>query len=391
MVNLLRFHPYEQRLVSCSTESGTVTVHDTIVVDSRSSFHSGVAKPHRLTNCQIVNEQRDSLLMLGSSDGVVRLWRDYDSAAPTLTTAWRVVQKMRASQSGQGAGLVLSWHQLTGHLLASGDVPYIQVRGAGEDRRHTRGSRGRLGRGGGESGGARNTLVLPGARHVCVLDMSAVLYSFQPRPLFFLSFLSMVLGVGWPQRAPRPTDPNDDQQLYHVDGVRSVRRHCGACRRTVWGQRRPAHRNRGGFISNGALLSPSIALLLAPRRHLSVLFPPKSAGYGNGIVRLYDLRCSDDRAMTQHYDHHKSWVVNVSQIAAGLDGAARSRRAFACSCCLRPTFASRTCLSHALGAHAKGGAAADYQRLEARRPAVVGPALSGRADASGAGAQVARR
>ena len=131
MVNLLRFHPYEQRLVSCSTESGTVTVHDTIVVDSRSSFHSGVAKPHRLTNCQIVNEQRDSLLMLGSSDGVVRLWRDYDSAAPTLTTAWRVVQKMRASQSGQGAGLVLSWHQLTGHLLASGDVPYIQVRGAG--------------------------------------------------------------------------------------------------------------------------------------------------------------------------------------------------------------------------------------------------------------------
>jgi regulator-associated protein of mTOR len=126
-VNLLRFHPFEQRLVACSVESGRVTVHDTVIVGAHSSFHSGVGKSHRLTSCQIINEQRDSLLMLGSSDGVVRLWRDYDNPTPTLSTAWRVVQKMRASQSGQGAGLVLSWHQATGHLLASGDVPYIQV------------------------------------------------------------------------------------------------------------------------------------------------------------------------------------------------------------------------------------------------------------------------
>jgi hypothetical protein len=32
------------------------------------------------------------------------------------------------------------------------------------------------------------------------------------------------------------------------------------------------------------------------------------AGYGNGFVRLYDLRHNDDRAVVQQYQGHQSWV-----------------------------------------------------------------------------------
>lgn len=124
---LLRFHPYELRLYAGSSETGEIMVFDTATVGATSVFHSGMSKDARLTSMMVINEQRDSLLMLGSSDGMVRVWRDLDSPMPSLATAWRAIPKMRDSQEGQGSGLVLAWHQSRGQLLATGDVQQVHV------------------------------------------------------------------------------------------------------------------------------------------------------------------------------------------------------------------------------------------------------------------------
>lgn len=124
----MKFHPYEPRLYAASADSGMLMIFDTAAVGATSTFHSGVAKGHRLTSMQVVNEERDSLLMVGSSDGVVRLWRDLESPLPSPASSWRAVQKLRGSRDGQGAGLILAWHQARGQLLAGGDVPHINVR-----------------------------------------------------------------------------------------------------------------------------------------------------------------------------------------------------------------------------------------------------------------------
>lgn len=42
------------------------------------------------------------------------------------------------------------------------------------------------------------------------------------------------------------------------------------------------------------------------------------AGYGNGNVRLFDLRLPHDNCVVQQYKHHKSWVVNVHIQRGGL-------------------------------------------------------------------------
>ena len=76
---------------------------------------------------RLINEHDVSLLAVGTSDGVVRLWQDYAAPKPVLLTAWRAVSHMRKGNEGQGAGLIVAWEQRTGQLFASGDVPYIQV------------------------------------------------------------------------------------------------------------------------------------------------------------------------------------------------------------------------------------------------------------------------
>lgn len=110
-------------------------IFDTAAVGATSTFHSGTPKGSRITSCQIINDERDSLLMVGSSDGVVRLWKELDTPLPTMATAWRTVSKMKDAREGPGSGLILAWNQPRGQLVATGDVPHMHVwDGASESR-----------------------------------------------------------------------------------------------------------------------------------------------------------------------------------------------------------------------------------------------------------------
>lgn len=98
----------------------------------------------------IANEQNNPLLIVGSDDGAVRVWRGtFDDAdqvdahvdgsgrqqpprtqqrqwkQPELLTAWHALSGLEPGTPGPG--LVTNWRQSDGLLLASGDVGTIRI------------------------------------------------------------------------------------------------------------------------------------------------------------------------------------------------------------------------------------------------------------------------
>lgn len=89
----------------------------------------------------IANEENSPLLIIGSDDGAVRVWRGTfddqdrteDSAQnqlrqwkqPELLTAWHALSGLVPGDAGPG--LVTNWRQSDGVLLASGNVGIIRI------------------------------------------------------------------------------------------------------------------------------------------------------------------------------------------------------------------------------------------------------------------------
>ena len=70
--------------------------------------------------------------MAGSSDGVIRIYRHYDSdEGIELASAWRALTHM--VPSNVNSGMVFDWQQVSGRLLVAGDVKVIRVWEAGRE------------------------------------------------------------------------------------------------------------------------------------------------------------------------------------------------------------------------------------------------------------------
>lgn len=63
--------------------------------------------------------------MTGSSDGVIKIFRNYESEDVELVSAFRALTDLLPSN--KNAGLVLDWQQGQGKLLVAGDVKVIRV------------------------------------------------------------------------------------------------------------------------------------------------------------------------------------------------------------------------------------------------------------------------
>jgi WD40 repeat protein len=123
-VSALLFHPFEPLLVV--GEKRQVGVWDVKEMERINLFSNENARGTKISALQWINEQHVSLLLAGSDDGVVRLWKNVHvrDTAPEIVSAWLAVRSM---PRGSGVGLVLDWQQETGHLLAAGPVDSIRV------------------------------------------------------------------------------------------------------------------------------------------------------------------------------------------------------------------------------------------------------------------------
>lgn len=121
----MTFHQYEDHL-AVSDDGNTVTVWDWKKQSRLSRFSNGNPPGSKISDMKFINEDDEAFLMTGSSDGVVRVYRKYDSDSDAeLATSWRALTHM--VPSNVNSGMVFDWQQVSGRCLVAGDVRVIRV------------------------------------------------------------------------------------------------------------------------------------------------------------------------------------------------------------------------------------------------------------------------
>lgn len=90
--------------------------------------HFSNANPHgtRITQLKFMNEDDVALLMCGSGEGIIRIYRNYESPKRLeAVSTWRALTDLLPSN--RSSGLVAEWQQGRGSLLVGGDVKVIRV------------------------------------------------------------------------------------------------------------------------------------------------------------------------------------------------------------------------------------------------------------------------
>ena len=91
-----------------------------------SCFSNGNPPGSRVNEFRYINEDDQALLMTGSSDGVLKVFRNYDDTKSVeIVTAFRALPEL--IPSNRNAGLVFDWQQGQGRALVAGDVKVIRV------------------------------------------------------------------------------------------------------------------------------------------------------------------------------------------------------------------------------------------------------------------------
>ncbi|ORX88057.1 hypothetical protein K493DRAFT_237024 [Basidiobolus meristosporus CBS 931.73] len=119
----LLFHQFESHLV-VSDNKGEIGVWDWEAKQRINYFANGLSS-RPVTSIKFINEEDSALLVTGSNDGIVSIYRNYDSHEMQTVSSWRALPEMLPSN--RGSGVILDWQQSRGSLLASGDIKSIKV------------------------------------------------------------------------------------------------------------------------------------------------------------------------------------------------------------------------------------------------------------------------
>ncbi|KAI0192781.1 raptor N-terminal caspase like domain-containing protein [Astrocystis sublimbata] len=121
----MTFHQFEDHL-AVADDSNTVDVWDWKKQNKLHRFSNGNPEGSKISDMKFINEDDTAFLMTGSSDGVLRIYRNYDSAKTIeLAAAWRALTHM--VPSNVNSGMVFDWQQVKGRVLVAGDVRVIRV------------------------------------------------------------------------------------------------------------------------------------------------------------------------------------------------------------------------------------------------------------------------
>ncbi|XP_077490402.1 regulatory associated protein of MTOR complex 1 isoform X1 [Amblyomma americanum] len=118
----LAFHPYEAEL--CVANRDSYSLWDDHGNLQSSQVNENPAQT-RITALTYLNAHDIPLLLLGSDDGAVRVWRNYSASSRELVTAFQALGDV--PMTARGSGMVLDWDQETTTLITSGDVKVIRV------------------------------------------------------------------------------------------------------------------------------------------------------------------------------------------------------------------------------------------------------------------------
>ena len=122
----MKFHQFDDHLAVADNKD-TMTIWDWSRNEMLSRFSNDNPPGTRINDARFVNEDDHMpLLMVGSSDGVLKVYRQYwDMHEVKVVTAWRVLTEL--VPSNRNAGLVFDWQQSSGKVLAAGDTRLIKI------------------------------------------------------------------------------------------------------------------------------------------------------------------------------------------------------------------------------------------------------------------------
>ncbi|KAI9689012.1 MAG: hypothetical protein M1822_000749 [Bathelium mastoideum] len=125
------FHQFEDHLI-VTDDRDSVCVWDWQNERRLNRFSNGNPTGSKITDVRLINEDDQALLMSGSSDGVIKVFRDYESPKKAeLVSAFRALTDL--VPSNRNAGLVFDWQQGRGTILVAGDVKVIRLWNAGTE------------------------------------------------------------------------------------------------------------------------------------------------------------------------------------------------------------------------------------------------------------------
>lgn len=121
----MTFHQFDDHL-AVADDKDTITIWDFQKNEQLNRFSNGNPTGSRINDAKFMNEDDQPLLMVGSSDGVLKVYRGYQSGADVkVITAFRALTEL--IPSNKNAGLVFDWQQGQGKALVAGDVKVIKV------------------------------------------------------------------------------------------------------------------------------------------------------------------------------------------------------------------------------------------------------------------------
>eukprot|EP01018_Ginkgo_biloba_P027833 Gb_27558 [translate_table: standard] len=118
-------HPFFP-LVIVADEKETVRIWNYEEAAVVNTFDNHTGRDRGISKLCLVNELHNSLLLVASSDGSVRIWKDYaQKDKQRLATALQTTQGHRPGARSVNA--VVDWQQLRGYLYSSGEISSIMV------------------------------------------------------------------------------------------------------------------------------------------------------------------------------------------------------------------------------------------------------------------------
>ncbi|KAG7895949.1 hypothetical protein KL936_000657 [Ogataea polymorpha] len=122
---LLKFTQFEDWMVT-SDEKDNITVFDWRSEKQLSRFSNGNPFGTKVTDLKLLNEDDIPLLLTGSSDGVVKIYKSFnDPSSFHMISAWRALTDILLTP--RSIGLISEWQQSRGSLLVTGDVKIIKI------------------------------------------------------------------------------------------------------------------------------------------------------------------------------------------------------------------------------------------------------------------------
>ncbi|KAF8131557.1 hypothetical protein EV363DRAFT_1398647 [Boletus edulis] len=124
----MTLHAYDPHLV-IANDTDMISVWDWSQRKRLNYFCNGNPRGTGITSLHIINQDVGGIIMAGSADGIVRLYRNYD---PTLDQGpLQMVSSLRGLTElinvRRGSGLITDWKQCGGSLLVGGDSRIIRV------------------------------------------------------------------------------------------------------------------------------------------------------------------------------------------------------------------------------------------------------------------------